>query len=684
MRAMEDAVRFLRERVRERPATAAGRLCLDFLGLLAAEPGDPGAQAVRSRMRQESDRAGLGTETAFLLEGVEVVRQEWARAAAEDAGVKEGLADLARRIRGTAGAGAEASGGELVEAFWRVFCPPAAGVRTHWEERVRALRARRWVKVRTLCADPVQRPAREVLFTSNALLTVAPAGSDPAGWCMGANLRERLMGVLGQPQTHWYDHPVPMGVRPENNEILYGLLGLADMLRFEQARGNAREQDRLQVVLSASVTHPGLTDLARDYVEGQLAGVHGIRGLDVHVFTERDAARLVDGFLLPAADRLGVEPRPADALNAVFGVDGPYGRHYSFLKAVAAVWHVAVNPAIRCTFKIDLDQVFPQEQLVRETGASAFEHLRSPLWGADGEDADGRPVHLGMLAGALVNHDDIHRGLFTPDVTLPEGEPAPDQWVFPGRIPQALSTRAEMMTRYGRPGMPDGRTACLSRVHVTGGTVGIRVDSLRRHRPFTLSCIGRAEDQAYLLPVLRGGGPPFLRYAHASGLFMRHDKQAFAAEAIRAAAAGKAAGDLERMVLFSEYARALPVPAEEIRAALEPFTGCFVLPLPWTTSLLSLTLKVLAMENGEQGNAGGSGGEELFRVGAHRLSDLLVRFRQDPEWLQRRLRQEETAWAFFYDILARVEDESRKGNPDAEDLVRRAGAIVRETYVNER
>jgi len=242
-----------------------------------------------------------------------------------------------------------------------------------------------------------------------------------------------------------------------------------------------------------------------------------------------------------------------------------------------------------------------------------------------------------------------------------------------------------MMTRYGRPGMPDGRAACLSRVHVTGGTVGIRVDSLRRYRPFTLSCIGRAEDQAYLLPVLRGGGPPFLRYAHASGLFMRHDKQAFAAEAIRAAAAGKAAGDLERMLLFSEYARALPLPVAETRAALDPFTGCFVLPLPWTTALLCLALKVLVLESsGEQGGTGGSGGGELFRVGAERLSDLLRLFRQDPEWMERRFRREEMAWAAFYDILARVEEENRQGNPEAGNLVRKAGAIVRETYVKER
>jgi len=239
------------------------------------------------------------------------------------------------------------------------------------------------------------------------------------------------------------------------------------------------------------------------------------------------------------------------------------------------------------------------------------------------------------------------------------------------------------MTRYGMPGMPDGRTDCLSRVHVTGGTVGIRVDSLRLHRPFTLSCIGRAEDQAYLLSVLFGDRSSLLRYVHASGLVMRHDKQAFAGEAIRAAAAGKAAGDLERMLLFSGYARALPGTAAEVRSALDPFTGCFVLPLPWTVSLLCLALKVLSLEE-KAGDAGGSGGEDLLRVGAERLSNLLQLFGQDPDWLHGTYQQEKKAWGAYYDILARVEEENRKGNPEAGNLVRKAKAIVQETCVHER
>ena len=105
----------------------------------------------------------------------------------------------------------------------------------------------------------------------------------------------------------------------------------------------------------------------------------------------------------------------------MFGVDGASGRHYTFLKAVTALWQVLVDPDVRGTFKIDLDQIFPQADLVAESGASAFERLETPLWGAHRLDADGRELELGMIAGALVNERDIGRGLFTPDVAYPVG-----------------------------------------------------------------------------------------------------------------------------------------------------------------------------------------------------------------------------------------------------------------------
>ena len=96
------------------------------------------------------------------------------------------------------------------------------------------------------------------------------------------------------------------------------------------------------------------------------------------------------------------------------------------------------------------------------------------------------------------------------------------------------------------------RDGGCQRVHVTGGTTGICDTALRRWQPFTPGFINRAEDQAYALSAFGGDG--YLAHLHAPGLIMRHDKQAFAARAMAHADAGKAIGDIERLMLFSRYA----------------------------------------------------------------------------------------------------------------------------------
>lgn len=678
LKAFRQAVSFLSAQVAHSAGTRAEGLCRDFLQLLGTDPETPEAAGARTRLRDAAEDPVWGRAAALLLEGSDAVVEDVDEGLKRDGSLGERLRGLGAKLSTHGNAGGAITQ-EMFEPFWAVFCPQAAGVRDHWEEKVRELRDRRIVDVETFCPDPVRRPTEEVLFTSNALLTLPPASGDPDLSTLDEDLRRRLETVAGEAQAHWYDHPVPIGTPPEANEILYGLKGLASMLRFEKHRGNAAPDDRLTVALSASVTHAGLKDLAREAIEGEVSRSRDIEGLDLYVFTEKETERIVEDFLCPAARLYGLEGDDPALFSGVFGVDGAYGRHYSFLKALAALWHVAVDRRIRATFKIDLDQVFPQENLVRETGQSAFDLLRSPLWGAGGRDSDGRPLSLGMIAGALVNNTDIDHGIFTPDILPPRGPMPVDQLVFASRIPQALSTEAEMMARYG-DGRLDGHGGCLSRIHVTGGTVGIRVDALRRHRPFSLSRIGRAEDQSYIMSSLFGPGPPYLRYTHVPGLIMRHDKQAFAGEAIRAAAAGKAVGDYERMLLFSAYAGALPWPMEETKSSLDPFTGCFILALPVTTALVSLALKVLSLVHSDADRTG-LDAESLLSVGAARLGPLLETFRRDPHWIRKVYEKERAAWDAYYDILDRVEKGILEGDARAEELAQKVKAIVRRTRI---
>lgn len=594
---------------------------------LLAAGGDDGA---RRRLEEAAGGGEWAGAARFLVEALDAVRREAAEASSDP--------DFVRRLEALA-----ASPGDP-ERLWSVFLPEAEGLPAARAERVAALRAARRVRVRCPNPEPLTDPGRELLFTSNVLLTVPLPGMSLEGLERGDGLREQVRRAASEPQLYWYDHPVPIGVKPEANEVLYGLRGLDEALDFERERGNL-PGGRATCVLSVSVTHDGLHAVARPWIESEIRKAGGFRNLEVYVFTESDTRRLVEEVLAPAtkATRPSSD-RPQEEALGVFGVDGEYGRHYSFLKAIAALWQAVKDPGLKATFKIDLDQVFPQAQLVAETGASALEHLASPLWGARGTDADGREVELGMIAGALVNERDVSRGIFTPDVPFPEAPPEPvDERLFFSRMLMALSTEAEMGTRYGKDGI-DGRTECLQRVHVTGGTNGILVESLLRHRPFTPSFVGRAEDQAYLLSALGNAGER-LAYVHADGLVMRHDKEAFAADAIRAAAAGKRIGDDVRILTFSAYARVLGGgDAGPVKALIDPFTGCFVSRLPVTVAMLRFCARAAQLFlSGRADEA-----KALVHSGLPRL-EKGVRLAADG--LERRYREEREGWDLFYGAL---------------------------------
>lgn len=321
---------------------------------------------------------------------------------------------------------------------------------------------------------------------------------------------------------------------------------------------------------------------------------------------------------------------------------------------MAAFWTVFIDPRIKATFKIDLDQVFPQQILVEQTGASAFEHFMTPLWGAHGTDIRGKPTELGMIAGALVNESDIDKSLFTADVRFPDRSLSPEEHIFFSTLPQAISTKAEMMTRYGNSAY-DGVNTCIQRVHVTGGTNGIRIDSLRRHRPFAPSFIGRAEDQAYLLSAIHSSGDS-LAYVHKDGLVMRHDKEAFAQEAIEAAEIGRTVGDYVRMLYFSGYADALPLSKKALKEILDPFTGCFISQLSETVVYLRFALKAAALFRDNQIPKG----LELIKSGAERISEALEFARGASSGLRTQYQRERQGWDLYYDILEAVEQALEK------------------------
>lgn len=570
---------------------------------------------------------------------------------------------------------------ETVEKIHRVFFPEGVSLSDsqNREEKINLLRGERKVKISRLNPSPIANPAREILFTSNILVTIPPASKGIDTLSVSSYLKQVLKQIVREEQMYWYDHPIPVGVAPEHNEVLYGLEGLDKAIEFEKQRGIVGKDDRLYCVLSVSVTHEGLQGMVKEYLEDEFKKEKNIQHLNVYVFTEADTIKLIDKILIPAAEKY-MAVKEHSLLYEIIGVDGEYGRHYSFLKAVSAFWQVFIAPDIKGTFKIDLDQVFPQKELVEQSGSSAFEHFKTPLWGAEGIDSQGNEVVLGMIAGALVNKKDIRRSLFSPDVCFPSEEIKADELIFFSSLPQALSTEAEMMTRYTDDTL-DGKKQCIQRIHVTGGTCGILMDSLRKYQPFTPTFIGRAEDQAYILSVLFNSAQKNLRYVHKDGLVMRHDKEAFVGEAIKIAATGRLIGDYLRILLFSYYINALPWSFEDIKDTIDPFTGCFVSKIPLTVVYLRFALKAASffVENTKENNQQGF---EFLKIGRKRLHETIKKLVKNPNPLIEQFQKEKQVWSLFYDILDIVEKNLKEGDAFAIELQKKAKSLVNDCKIN--
>jgi hypothetical protein len=656
-----------------RPEDTASALNDAFLVTMAGE-GHRDYEDARGWLENMAEKGEWAEVARFYLDARPRIERELEAVAGEDPGFAEQVRGVVEWLHGEVNTGKSE---ETEERIWSVFFPEAVGLRRRRQEYVDALRARRTVVITKDNPQPIDNPARQILFTSNVLLTIPPASRVIDELPFSESLKENLRETAKEPQLYWYDHPVQIGVEPEKNEVLYGLMGLDRAIAFERERGNIPADSRIACALSVSVTHKGLQGLARNYIEEELTRAGGLENIDVYVFAEADTDRLVEEVLAPAAAKYLGRADAATALE-MFGVDGAYGRHYSFLKAIVALWQVLIDTEVLATFKIDLDQVFPQQELVEQTGASALEHLKTPLWGDEGDDSRGRPVELGLIAGALVNQSDIGKGVFTPDISYPDRELSPDEHVFFSSLPQALSTEAEMMTRYDKRPL-DGKTRCIQRIHVTGGTNGITVECLRRQRLFTPSFFGRAEDQAF---ILSGIYESDLRpvYLHEPGLIMRHDKHAFAREAIETAYVGKLLGDYIRILYFSEYARSLAGDAQKIKSEIDPFTGCFVSRIPIVVVYLRFALKAASFFSAGDEERG----KEFIRSGAARIGRALEFTEGENSDLDRVYRQERTGWDLYYDTLDALQRSIDGGDAFAAELRDKARTIVSECTFSHR
>jgi hypothetical protein len=634
-------------------------------------PASEGAERFLAHMAESAQWADVAQ---FYLKGLNLVHQEIEDVCKHDQQFADRLASLSEWLSNQENT---KDAQEAAEEIWSVFFPEANGILSNKQECIEALRSKRTISVTELNKTPITDPARQILFTSNVLLTICPSSRSIDELPYSNTLQKKLREISGEPQLFFFDHPIELGVEPEKNEVLYGLRGLQAAFEFECSRGNMSEDVKAACVLSVSSTHQGLQAVAKGWLEEEFLRSDELKNMDVYVFTEADTQKIIDEVLTPAAVNY-LDLKNKVKLLSVFGVDGEYGRHYSFLRAISLFWNIFIQPEIEATFKIDLDQVFPQKELVEQTGASAFEHFKTPLWGAHGSDSNEKPLELGMIAGALVNQKDLDKSLFTPDVPFPNRSPYPDEYIFFSTLPQALSTEAEMMTRYDTNEL-DGKRTCIQRIHVTGGTTGILVDSLRRFRPFTPSFIGRAEDQAYILSVLLNPGTK-PAYVHKDGLIMRHDKKAFVQEAMKSAYVGKLVGDYVRILYFSAYAKALADDVRKLKETIDPFTGCFVSRIPTTVVYLRFAFKAASFFDEHKKEQG----LEFVQTGVERIMSALKFVDGDNSLLKQHYEKERLGWNLYYDTLSAVEDGLKNGDAFALELQTKAKSIVSDCAIRYR
>jgi hypothetical protein len=550
------------------------------------------------------------------------------------------------------------------EAFWKVFFPAGVGMMTDAEAQTMALRERRKITNVVMNENPIQEPVKEILFTSNVLLGLPSASKTIESLPYSDDFKEKLTAASQEKQVAWFDHPIQIGVEPDGNEILYGLIGLDQAVAWEKEKENIPADALLLTALSITCTHEGLQAIAKQYCEEEFKAMpeeEKLKHLKLMLFSEIETNAMIEKIIKPCFAKMGKE-KEGENIALVFGVEGQYGRHYTFLKAVLAVYNSFIDEAVKGTFKIDIDQLFIQDSLKDQSHKSFLEHFKTPLWGATGTNWRGEPIEFGMVAGALCNQKDWEENdhkLMIADVKPPKGDKtlAADEVTFFSGLPQAISTEAEMMHLPEGLESPDytpemEANGAIQRIHVTGGTNGILVDALFKHKPFAPSWIGRAEDQSYIFSVIGKEGPK-LAYYHKPGLIMRHDKEAFAMEAMEAARIGKMVGDYERMLLFSEYATVVG-DLKYVKDLVDPFTGCFSVPTPFTTTFLRFACKTLGF--------GSSKDVKDFSIeGAPRVAKVVQFVKKDgaTSKLADSFVEETRLWNLFYECLAGC-----KGDPD--------------------
>ncbi len=403
---------------------------------------------------------------------------------------------------------------------------------------------RRW---RLTCVEPNPEPIRphEVMLQLNALYTLPEE-----------TRRDALPGLLKQwerirkdpgESIADYDHPVPL-FDGESHELIWCLDTLEEDLSFEKEKHILPLDYKVPIAVSISVTHPSIDRLAGEWVHS-IISEKDYSHMEIFILTEHACRNLCREFF--------------DTDIPMFTVLGAYGAHFNVLKYMQLL--IEKSHGIRAGFKLDTDESIHSRDLYNATGKTWFETMCHRYWGGTARDWKGREVILGINEGEYVNSSDIQKlgypnSLRCPDVRVPARFTGPDLFFAKGF---AHGRATALYNRF------DHLEDFVSHPVVKGGGYGITNDALRRAAPFTLSIVGRAEDQQFYFSALsrgiRGIFHPDLRIVHYKDRVSRNEEKT---------AATRFAGDMFRLVLFGHLADIL-----DVKDDIDPMPGIFASPL---------------------------------------------------------------------------------------------------------
>ncbi|MBN2051327.1 MAG: hypothetical protein JW760_12820 [Spirochaetales bacterium] len=464
----------------------------------------------------------------------------------------------------------------------------------------------RW-RLKDCVPHPVPVRPTEVVLQLNALYTL------PEESCHDPR-RKTLPDDPGPPAAH-YDHPVHL-YETGHHELITCLKELDRDLAFEKEQGVFPRDYRLPVLVSLSVTHPVLDQAVETWVR-DLLRKGDYRHMEILLLTER-ACRKIDGELFQ-----GEAP--------FFTVLGAYGAHFNALKYAQLL--LEPSRGIRGGFKLDTDEGIHSRDLFEATGKTWFQTLCHPYWGGRGRDWQNREVLLGVNEGEYVNEKDVREfgyagALRKPDVLPPKSCLGSEIFFLKG---MAHGRTTGLYNRFDR--LDD----LISHPVVKGGGYGITNEALRLAAPFTLSVVGRAEDQQFYFSGLPGGirgiFHPNLRIVHYKDRVGKSEKKT---ELTRFA------GDMFRLVLFSHLVEIL-----DVKEDIDPMPGIFASPLAGAQSFFHTLMKTYSL------SAAGKEDEALYLL--EEVLQTLQTLRRDIAngSIKNLFFREREQWCFF---IKRVSD----------------------------